>query len=533
MFKKSILFFNRQIHQVYEGGVQALLRKIRKLFWLILMNICAPLVVHFKINWPKAYGFAGKKNRKIFKKLRAQPNPDELAIRKIEDQAIEYFKMIVNSSPGSVGIEDWIDASRTLAGLYFLPGRMREMNDVFKKEAKVQRDIVREHQLDDLGIEFLPRYLPEGSIGNYEHLDMYVKAGILGLCPSKKLILLIDSNDRVNNPCYLNYWKRYITVISDPLLIRMLTPLEKQLTIPLNLYMSLRGKVYKSFLALGIIREQWIQEKRSPILTLSDEDYQRGWQCLKPFGMKQGDWFVCLHVRERGWKDNDSFVEDFRNADINTYKPAIKAVTDAGGWVVRMGDPTMKPLPEMSRVIDYAQSNAKSDWMDVFLCAQCRFFIGTSSGLFIFAMSFGVPVVATNFMPTCCAYYLTSKDLFIPRICRFKEENHSLNFAELFSPPLGTAAIQYNYDHKNIEIIENSKEEIRDLVMEMLERCHGHLTYSQEDEELQQRFKSMTLACGKSYGEENAVVNARIGMSFLRKHATLLSSEIKEFIVEK
>ena len=498
------------------------------------MNIFAPLAVRCGMNWPKAYYFVAKKNFINLKKFRSQNNSNPLKIKEIEDQTIAYFRTIVDYRPAAVSIEEWIDACQILGALYLLQGRMVELNEILQKRIEVERNIIKTHQFANLEIGFLPRYLAIGSIGNYEHLDVYVKAGILGLRSSQKLILLVDPKAPVNNPCYLRYWSRYITVISDPLLVEMLTPLEKRFAIPLNSYMFLGEKMYKSFLALGIVREQWINDQRLPVLTLSDEDYERGWQCLKSFGMQQGDWFVCLHVRERGWKDNGSSVEDFRNADINTYKLAIKAVTDAGGWVIRMGDATMKPLPEMPRVIDYAHSEAKSDWMDVFLCAQCRFFIGTSSGLFIFAMAFGNPVVATNFLPAYCAYFLTSNDLFIPRVCWFPEKNSFLSFAELFFPPLGTVAVQPICDFKHIKIVENSEEEIRDLVEEMLSRCDGRLKYSEEDEELQKRFKAMTLECGKSYGEENAVVNARIGRSFLHKHAVLLSSETTiESVIEK
>jgi len=414
--------------------------------------------------------------------------------------------------------------------MYFMQGKMGEMNDFFQKEVEVLQKTIKENQFDDLEMEFLPEFLAVSSIGNYEFLDAYVKSKMLGLRPSKKSILLIDPKATINNSCYLNYWRRYITVISDPVLVQMLFPLRERFELPLNSYMLLNGKVHKGFLALGIVREKWLNERRSPILTLSNEDSIRGWECLKSFGMQQGDWFVCLHVRERGWKDNNSSAEDFRNADIQTYIPAIKAITDAGGWVVRMGDSTMKPLPKMSQVIDYARSDVKSDWMDVFLCSQCRFFIATSSGLFIFAMAFGVPVVGTNFLPTCCAYYLTSKDLFIPRICKFKGENHSINFQKLFSPQMGTAAIQNRYDRDGVEVIENTEEEIKDLVEEMLERFDGSLKYSVEEEELQNIFKTVTLDCGKLYGEEGAVVNARIGRGFLKKYAALLPSK-KETVV--
>lgn len=524
-WKKVCLFCCRQIEQIRNGGPGIFYFKVKRLAEALFMNISAPLAVHLKLNWPRAYSFLGKENMKTLKKLRIQPNPNKSIIKRMEDQTIQYFREIISCHPGSVDEQDWMNASRALGGLYFLNGKMREMSDVLQKEAHVRRDINKAHQFDDLGIEFLPRYLPVGSIGNYEHLDIYIKAGILGLRPSKKLILLVEPGTRINNPCYLNYWKRYITVISDPLLIEKLVPLERRLTIPLNAYMFLWGKIHKSFLALGIVREQWIKEKHPPILTLSDEDYQRGWQCLKSLGMKQGDWFVCLHVRERGFKDNNSSADDFRNADINTYNVAINTITDVGGWVIRMGDSTMKPLPQMSRVIDYAHSNVKSDWMDVFLCAQCRFFIGTSSGLAVFAMSFGVPVAITNLLPTCGAYYMTSNDLFIPRLCKSREKNCLLDFSELFSPKTGSAVTQCLYDFQNIEIMKNTEEEIEDVAVEMLERCHNHFTYSDDDEELQKNFKSIAWDCGKGYGDENVTINARIGRNFLRKYATLLKSD--------
>jgi putative glycosyltransferase (TIGR04372 family) len=62
------------------------------------------------------------------------------------------------------------------------------------------------------------------------------------------------------------------------------------------------------------------------------------------------------------------------------YIKAIKAVTKAGGWVFRMGDPSMTPLPKMPQVIDYAHNEIRCDWMDIFLGATFKFLIGTGSG---------------------------------------------------------------------------------------------------------------------------------------------------------
>jgi len=409
-----------------------MVRKIIRLFWLLFMNICAPFAVRLEINWLKAYRFIGDKNIKKLKKIRSQSSPSSLVIKELEDQTIQYFKKIVDQEPSFADQLNWINTSLELGSLYCSQGRMDEMDEIYKKNVEFRRKIAAAHQFDDLNIGFLPRNLATGSIGFYEYLDAYIKAGLLGLHPLKKLILLVDRKESINNPCYLNYWRRYVTVITDPALIQLLTPLEERLKIPLNYYIVLQGKIYKRFLTIGYVGEQWVKERRDPPLKLSDEDYQRGWQHLKMFGLNQNDWFVCFHVRESGWKDKDSRGNDFRDADIDSYQSAMKTVTDAGGWVFRMGDPNMKPLPEMPRVIDYAHSKAKSDWMDVFLCGQCRFFVTTSSGLHLFAITFGKPIVMTNSLPTCGIYFLTSKDLYIPKLLIKRRDGCPLNFSELF-----------------------------------------------------------------------------------------------------
>jgi putative glycosyltransferase (TIGR04372 family) len=48
--------------------------------------------------------------------------------------------------------------------------------------------------------------------------------------------------------------------------------------------------------------------------------------------------------------------------------------------------------------VDYPFTEAKSDWMDVYLAARCRFHIGTSSGMSFVPLLFGRPVLMTNWI---------------------------------------------------------------------------------------------------------------------------------------
>lgn len=518
-------FSSRQVQHIGEEGVSAFYRKIKKILKLSCLKFLAPAAVHFNLDWPEAYYAEGTRIRKRYKKILSQAaHADEVLMQEIEKKIIHCFQKYTAYKPDLENFSEWMEVNRNLYNIFATKDLYKENIDILHRVKEARRRLLKEYQLDRLDIEFVDRSFAFGSIGVYERLEVYVKAGLLGLRPPKRLILLLDPKSPVNNACYLDYWRSHIEIISDPKSIRILTSLEKYLTVPFKFIMPFYEKTLVSHRALGMVREQWIQAKWPPVLTLSNEDYTRGWDCLRSLGVPDGAWFVCLHVREAGYNDNN-FSESFRNAKIGTYSLAIKAVVDAGGWVIRIGDPSMTLLPKMPQVIDYAHSEAKSDWMDVFLCAQCRFFIGTSSGMFGLALAFGVPIMMTNFLPGQALYYFTSKDIIIPRLCRSKRGHRILSFREMVFPPIGMLATQARYEKFGIEVIENSPEEIRDAVQEMLARFDGPPIYSEEDENLQERFRVMTGTCGEFYGDKDVVVHARIGRNFLRKHAALLPAK--------
>ena len=123
--------------------------------------------------------------------------------------------------------------------------------------------------------------------------------------------------------------------------------------------------------------------------TLTADRQRRAEQRRVQMGLPLAGWFVCLHVSE-----NCPRIP--RNASIHNYFEAIKVVTNAGGWVVRLGDPSMTPLPSMERVIDYAHSRHRSESLDLYLISQCHFFVGLSSGPPLVATLFRKPLVIVN-----------------------------------------------------------------------------------------------------------------------------------------
>ena len=361
------------------------------------------------------------------------------------------------------------------------------------------------------GIRFLP--VATQRIGHLAlELDCYCKEQALGLHP-RYLAFVCAPRDLVANQHLLEYWRPFVSLVQSRVLVWLLKPFSNHLI--------LRFDVHGYTMALDqaakypALQRKW--DGRPPLLKLSKEDKERGRRVLTELGVPQDAWFVCVHNREMGYSPTDEHWHSYRNSDIDSYALAMKAIVQTGGWCIRVGDPTMKKMTPLKNVIDYAHHERRCDWMDVFLFASCRFFLGNTSGPFLVASIFGVPVAVANIIPLGVSLPFGRNDIGIPKLLRSKSENRLLTFKEIFSSELSTARFSSQYSSLGIEIIDNSPEEIAALVTEQLERTSGNAIYTETDEELQRRFKSLMDARHYTFGSES-----RVGREFLRRYAYLL-----------
>jgi len=197
----------------------------------------------------------------------------------------------------------------------------------------------------------------------------------------------------------------------------------------------------------------------SALLSLSDQDREHGYSTFRQFGLQPSDWFVTLHMRE------NSKYDESRNADVNSYIDAIQAVLDNGGWVIRLGSSDVSDLEfKHDRFIDYAKLGLRTDRLDVFLWAENRFMIGTSSGPLEIPPLFGKPVLWTN-ATAFGVNYFHRNSLVMPKLL-ISAENH--NFRQLLEQGA------YDVDHiptrfKNVIHRDNTSDEIEMGVIEMIE----------------------------------------------------------------
>ena len=140
-------------------------------------------------------------------------------------------------------------------------------------------------------------------------------------------------------------------------------------------------------------------------------------------------------------------------------------------------------------------------------------------------------MVQTNYLPWG-TMWSSSKDLFLPRLLWSIKEQRNLTFNEILSSPLSGGVSQSFYDNAGVEVIENTPEEINDIVSEMLNRLDGKLTYSKTDEQLQERIRSLTAVCNSYFGAKDLKINCRVGKDFLYKYSDLTELECKQEILK-
>ena len=353
--------------------------------------------------------------------------------------------------------------------------------------------------------------IPTQHIGHLAvEVDSFIKEGILGLRPYVRAVVLA-SDWVVANPHLARYFGQRLTLITNPWMCIGLKPFAKMKRLQYDV--TPYAQVENATSTAPAINREW--GSRPPLWTLSKEDVDRGMDNLRKLGLPDGSWFVSVHCREYGYLAWDR--HNYRDVDVTSYIPAMEAILEKGGWCFRMGDPTMKPLPKIDRVIDYCHHSVRSDWMDVFLCGSCRFFFGSGSGLSWVSGIFGVPVASANCAPLSNVLAYRPGDIAIPKLMWSEIEDRYLTFGEIMSRPVGDVRRSRLFEEARVRFVENTPHEITALALEMFDITEGKAQYTAEDELLQQRFKSLMKPGHFAYGS-----GSRVGRDFLRKYREFL-----------
>ena len=203
-------------------------------------------------------------------------------------------------------------------------------------------------------------------------------------------------------------------------------------------------------------------------------------------GVGEDDKFVCLIVRDAAYLEKqkqesysgvDWSYHDYRDTDIDDYKLAAQYLAEQGFYVIRMGAVVEKPfIAESDRIIDYASNGMRSDFMDIYLGAKCHFCISTSTGYDAVPSLFRRPLVIVNNPHIEYVYSYFPKTVTIFKKVFDKHTREPLSIERILNEGIGRFDQTNQFVEKGVELIDNTPEEIKDAVEEMVLRLDDKWT---------------------------------------------------------
>lgn len=257
-------------------------------------------------------------------------------------------------------------------------------------------------------------------------------------------------------------------------------------------------------------------------ITFNDTEDNLGKQELEKMGISKTTKYICFHTRDAAYKKlivpgRDWSYHDFRDANIQNYIPMAERLALKGYYMVRVGAEVAEALNTANPMIIDCPLKYRTEFLDFYLGANCYFFITSNTGAVMIPGIFRKPIVLVNLVPMDSPPSWTEHDLAIPKKLWLKREKRFLTFREIFESKLYRTHHSQKYANLGIEIVENSPEEISEAAIEMERRLSGKWKTSEEELELQRRFR---------YTQENCVhgnvMPLRIGYEFLKENLNLL-----------
>jgi len=260
-----------------------------------------------------------------------------------------------------------------------------------------------------------------------------------------------------------------------------------------------------------------------PHLSFTPDEEHKGSEELKGLGMPEGAQFVCFCTRDSSYLNaifpqKDWSYHDFRDASIHNQLPAAEELARRGSYAIRMGAVVKETIKTTNpKVVDYAR-NGRSDFLDMYLCAKCRFFIACDVGINSVPRIFRKPIVYVNCIPLSL-FNLSGhahESLIIPKKLRFRKDGRFLTLRQMLEMKTDMFYTTEPYEQYGVEAVENTPEEITAAAIEMDKRLNGEWQTTEEDEKLQKHVWSMLNA-----DELYQKVGLRIGAEFLRENKEL------------
>lgn len=326
------------------------------------------------------------------------------------------------------------------------------------------------------------------------HYSLSVEVLLCMLDRNKKrneiILYLQKSKNEVCNIQLHKMWGRVIPIIPSVL---------SGLFQKVESYLEHWFGTYHNKIILGeASHDRWdVLERSKQHLYFTKNELLKGKHTLLKMGVPENAKFICLIARDNAYYLNSSTYNQmsaYRNANISSYKNAALFLAKNGFYVMRMGKAVSQSFDiSHQKIIDYARSSFRSDFMDIYLSANCYFFMSTLCGLDGIAHAFRRPILATNITPHGLYDLGYPVKLFLAKKILNKKTGQLLTFKqqnEIFNMGSTHEFIHKMLEKYSLEMIDNTADEILEVTKEMVLRMQENWCETELTSELHKKFWS-------------------------------------------
>ena len=232
--------------------------------------------------------------------------------------------------------------------------------------------------------------------------------------------------------------------------------------------------------------------KYSPQILFSRNEIASGTKFLDQFELDLNDKFVCLNVRDNEYA-GETFGTKFyrhanRNSKIQSYVEAAETLAKLGYTVFRMGSLVSEPIiSNNTKVVDYATNGMRSEFLDLFLGAHCKFAVVTNAGWSNVPIIFKRPILFVNSVPVVERHTIATPAIIYPKRVMEVSSGKMLSIKELCDRDLLFTNHVLEFESQGCKFEDLSSEDLVKAVTEMVARVEGQFVPTDQESLLQEK----------------------------------------------
>jgi putative glycosyltransferase (TIGR04372 family) len=255
-------------------------------------------------------------------------------------------------------------------------------------------------------------------------------------------------------------------------------------------------------------------------LKFTSSEIEMGEKYLRHVGIEAHSPYICLVVREAAWAPpttGPSSSGTLRSRSFEDFLLAAEALADLGVAVVKLGAAgTFKTAG--TKIIDYANSKDKSEFLDVYLPAHAKCVVSTMSGPDAVALVGRVPVLYVDIAQYSLCFAGTRLVTWVPARLISQKSGRAMSLSETFESGAGRFLGSSAFEQAGIKIEQSSPEQIRDYCLDFYQSLTNQkLDYGPIQNLYREKFHTFL---SKNSVAKLAPFNSSLSPLFLEKYGT-------------